>query len=477
MEDFSLADLWAAVRRQWVLIAGATVVVSVLAGARTYFMVPQEWSASTTIIFEQETSSAITSVAEVLYGGRELGTRGFAGTLNTIVRSRRIRERVAEKLNLMEVLEAKSIQGAAGQIAEMYETDITTSGVLTIRTTCEGEPKAYAPPPKEEPAAQLAASLANALQEALAEFLSEADYRRATHQRKFLEEQVRKSEAELLAAEDAVVAYATKFGLVDPSSQSGEVVQTYNELRRREGNLRVDVHGAQETEKAALERLGTQEQMTISSLSESRNPMLDGLHRRILDLQRDIAQQTEVQHKTHDHPDVQRLQAELQQAQAQLAEELSSELLINNRQLTVDPSYRELVSTALAKSLQRSNLEAQLEAVGAEKARVLEELATMPSVTAQHDHLQRQVRLKNEAFGRLSEKYETARLAEAASVDKFSVLDPAIPPSGPSAPSMKKSVVLTGFVTALLITLVAFWREARRQSASAPDAGADAQGP
>jgi len=72
------------------------------------------------------------------------------------------------------------------------------------------------------------------------------------------------------------------------------------------------------------------------------------------------------------------------------------------------------------------------------------------------------VRLKTEQYSRLSEKYEAARLAEAASHDQFSVLDAAIEPHGPSGPSFIRSVLATGFVTFVLVTMLAFWREGRR---------------
>jgi len=181
---------------------------------------------------------------------------------------------------------------------------------------------------------------------------------------------------------------------------------------------------------------------------------------------RQIAQQTEVEGKSQQHPDVQLLQTELEEAQAQLADELTKEMVTDSRQLSVDPSYRELVNTALLNSLQRSDLEAKLEVLRAEKERVLAELRAMPSLSAQYEQFQRQVRDKSEAYNRLSEQYETARVAEAASLDQFSVLDPAIPPRRPSAPSLIRSVFLAGFIGFVFATLCAFWRQGREDEAS-----------
>ncbi len=452
MEQLSFADLMNTIRKQWVLIAGITVLVMLLAGARVYFLIPQEWSAATTIIFERQDERSPSSLAELMYGGSMFRGQGISGTFKAVLRSRKIRERVAEKLDLPRVLGLKSIRAAAGRLAPLYEIEMTASGIMTIRTKWEGPPKGLSGGAEGDEAPKLAAELANTLVEALGEFLNEADYSRATRQRKFLEEQLAQIDGELLEAEDALVAYASEHRMVSPSTQSGAAFTAYNDLRQRESNLRVNLQGAQETEQEALAQLNARERMAISSVSETRNPRIDGLQKRILDLQRQIAQQTEVEGKSYEHPDVQRLQTELDEAKKQLADEVSKDMFTSARQLSIDPSYAKLVATALSKQLERSGLEAQLDAVRAEKERALAELGAMPSLSAQYDHL----------HSRLSEKYEAARLAEAASHDQFSVLDAAIEPHGPSGPSFIRSVLATGFVTFVLVTMLAFWREGRR---------------
>jgi len=462
MEQLSFADLMETIRKQRVFIVAVTVLVMFLAGARLYFLVPQEWSAATTIIFEHDSGYSPGSLAQLMYAARIPGAGGVSSTFRTVLRSRKIRERVAEKMDLLTVLGMKSVRAAAGRLGPLYDIEMTATGIMTIRTEWEGPPKALSGGAEEDEAPELAAELANTLVEALGEFLNEADYSRATRLRKFLEEQLVQIEAELLEAEDALVVYASQHRMVSPSTQSGAVFSRYNDLRQRESNLRVNLRGAQQTEQEALEHLHAQERMAISAISETRNPRIDALQKRILDLQRQIAQQTEVEGKSHDHPDVQRLQTELEKAEDQLADELSEEMFTSTRQFTIDPSYGKLVATALSERLQRSGLEAQLDAVRVEKERALAELSTMPSLSAQYDHLQRQVRLKTEQYSRLSENYEAARLAEAGRQDQFSVLDAAIAPRGPSGPFLVRGLLATGFVTFVLATVLAFWREGRR---------------
>jgi len=469
MEQVSLADLITTVRKQWLLLAGITVLVLVLAATWSYFIVPQEWTAATTIIFERETDVSVGSLGELMYGIRAFRGGGMSETFEEILHSRTIRERVAQEMNLVEVLGVETITQAAGRIIPMYETEATSAGILAVRATWEGPSKAFSAGPDKDDAPRFATDLANTLVAALGEFLNEADYMRAGVKRRFLEERLEQTEQELLGAEDKLVAYATEHNLVHPSSQASAAIDTLNQLGQRDVNLRVDLRGVRETEQAALERMDAQERMAISSISEQRNLLIDNLHRRILELQRQIAQQTEVERKSQQHPDVQLLQTELDKAQGQLADELTEEMVTSSRQLSVDPSYRELVNTALLNSLQRSDLEAKLEVLRVEKERALAELNAMPSLSAQYEQFEREVRHKSEAYNRLSEQYETARVAEAASIDQFSVLDPAIPPRRPSAPSLIRSVSLAGFIGLVFATLLAFWRQGRQDAASASE--------
>lgn len=461
MDELSLGDLMGTVRRQWRLIVGLPLLAALLAAVAVYFLIPQQWKASANIIFERESGAGLGEMGGMAYWLGDFRGPGIGDSLEAVLKSRRIREQVAEEMNLVEVFEVDDVRKASLRLGSMYEMDQSPGGILTVRTTWRGPPRAYSAGPEEEEAPQLAADLANALIAALDEFLDQADYTRASRQRAFLEEQVSKTERELLEAEDALVAYASEHRMVQPSSQARTAIEALSQLRQREMNLRVDLGGARRTEQAALERLDAQERMAISSISERRNPQLDGLHEEILRLQREIAQQTQVEGKSLEHPDVQRLQAPLQEAQAQLADELSKEMLLGSRQFSVDPAYGELVTTALDKSLERSGLEAEIEAVRTEKEHALAELSTMPSLSAQYEQLDRVVKLKSEACNRLSEKYETARVAEAAGIDRFNVLDAAIPPRRASAPPLMKSVVFTGVVVGFLAVLLAFWRQGR----------------
>ena len=94
-------------------------------------------------------------------------------------------------------------------------------------------------------------------------------------------------------------------------------------------------------------------------------------------------------------------------------------------------------------------------------------LRELPAKTARYDELQREVEVKSAALDRLTEQYETVRIAEAGAVVRFNVLDPAIPAEKPSGQSLRKMVMLAFFVALLLSTALGFWRQGRLDAARA----------
>ncbi len=464
MEEFSFDDILRTLQMQWKLIGALTLVACLLAGGATYFLIPQKWTAHTSILLESsrpEIPSALAEVQSLLGGAGGLVAHDH---FEMILRSRTIMKQVVEEFDLVELLEAESIWHAITGLRKRCRIDSDSPRCLVLAVTWAGPPRGRASEAEKTSAAKMAADLANSLISHLQTYLTEAEYTRASKHRKFLEGQLATAEQEERALEDALVEYATTHDIIQPSAQASAVIRQVEQLRTDEAKLLAQLSGARKSEREALERLDTQERMAVSSVSEERNPRVDDLHSQILTVQRQIAEQTEVEGKSSHHPDVQRLQTELDEAKAQLAEQLSQEMLTKRRDMSVDPCYTSLVTTALTKSLERADLEARLEVVRAEKDQVLAELSAFPSLSQQYERLARQLRLKAEAVARLTEQYEAARIAEAASLDYVSVLDEAVPPYKASAPSIRRNVAAVGAITLVLSTLLAFYRQGRINS-------------
>jgi uncharacterized protein involved in exopolysaccharide biosynthesis len=465
MEEFSVQDIWHTLRRQWWLIAIGAFLAALLAGLYTLFIAEQEWRATTSIIFETpqvEMSEQMVNMQLLL--GRSLGSTSQEH-FETIIRSRRVMQAVVEEHDLASRYDVENVYEAIELLQQGCTINEKSSRSLALTVTWLGPPRMVASGEENTQSAEISATIANSIIDELQTFLSEAEYTRATERRKFLGEQLDKAQQELVALEDALVEYATQHDLVEPSSQAQAAIRNLETLRAREAELSGQLSGARQAEQKALAELDSQERMAVSTVSEERNPQLDDLRSRILELRRQLTEQTEVEGKSDRHPDVQRLQAELDEAEQQLTDEVSSEMLTRTRQMQVDPRYTNLVTTALSRSLEREALEAQLSTIRAEKNQALSELSVLPSLSQEYGRLESQMKLKAEAVTRLTERYESARIAEAASLDYITILDRAVPPYKRSGPSLKKAVGAFGMAGLLLSTLLAFWLQGRRAEA------------
>ncbi|MGC9317105.1 MAG: GumC family protein [Armatimonadota bacterium] len=468
MDAISLAEIVDTLRKQWRLIAALSLGVTAVFAVFAVFFIPYTWSATASIIFEQ-TGVDVPSWARELSPAFALGRSTSRGDLlRMMLESRKVRGEVVDELNLVKRFGVDSRAEAVKKLSAHYDISLPVEGTLVLRTQWPGSPKAYMDPKTEE-APELAAAIAQAMIDSLGELLLEKDYTEAARRRKLLEEQLQRAREELREAEDELVEYATAELFVSPSAHEQAAVDSLNEWRKRETQLQVDLDGAREREETALKRLETQDQMVIASISEQRNPQIDQLNQRILNLQQQIAEQTEVQGKSEKHPDVASLQSQLDKAEDQLAEQLATEMQTQSKTLTMDPGYSELAREAVETHLRVSEIEAKIETVRSQREAALEELRQLPSRSARYQRLQRQVSLKSGDVARLSENYEAARVLEASTGPAFTVLDEPVPPDRPSGPGLRKLLALAFVVSLALAAILAFWRQARIDAAPEPE--------
>lgn len=449
--------------RQWRMMAAIVLAAAAVTVIYTWYFVPQKWSATCSILFEpQLTPSAL---PPELAGLLPVGGGRSSDTYTTVLQSRRIRERVVKRLNLVEELSLQDEPERAEEVLQDMYNVVTKRAVpdlLIVNAYASSPPKRCATEAEREHAAQLAADIANALVEELREFLDSADYMRANQRTRFLEEQAKQAEADMLAAQDALVQYAVSHGLISPDSQVGEAVRAVSALQSRVADLRMQIEGAREREEKALAQLSSQERLIVTGISEQRNPAIDEIQGRIRELQRQIAQMMEVEGKSERHPDVERARVELEAARQQLEDAISEEMRVSREERGPSPAYNTALSAALQAQLDRAALEAQLASALKARQAAIGELQTLPSNAAEYSYLEGQLKLRTSIYEQIAKQYETSRVSAASAMPKFTVLDAAIPPRRPNGPSTRQNVLLAVMAGLALGIILACWREGQR---------------
>jgi len=178
---------------------------------------------------------------------------------------------------------------------------------------------------------------------------------------------------------------------------------------------------------------------------------VQGREQRVATLERQLADATAIY--TERHPEIQRLNADLATARAELAAERQRPAAERMPQLTLSPAYRELLADREAvrlriRDLQRAETRAQAD-ISQYQARV----EATPRIEQQLLSLNREYELGKQQYKQLSEKHEAALLAgeleRQGASEQFAVLYPASLPSRPFTPNVPRVLifaVLAGLV-------------------------------
>jgi capsular exopolysaccharide synthesis family protein len=392
---------------RWI-IAGATVLGLIMAVLATLMTTPM-YRADVTL----EVSPPNVEIMDE-------GERKNAGTSDSswdqvttqvgLLSSRSLAERVAQDLNLAADPgfvgtdgDAQSrLRTAAGRVLGGLDVEMPEDGRLINYSYISDNP-------------QLAAKIANGIAESFIDSNLQRRYDASAYARKFLQQQIAKTRADLEKSERELVAYAQSEGIIntasdssqgssDASSLQGESLITLNKALADATARRVLAEGAYRQAGLSGSAEATQ---TTSPLRQSR-----------------AALEAEYQEKRTlmkpDHPDMLSLRSRLDELDRQIAREGSQ--AAGGRSNVLLAEYR---AAAAAEASLRSRVEAL-------KGSVL----NLRGRTIRYNILQREVDTNRGLYDALLQRYKEIGVAGGVGASPVSVVDRASVPGGPYKPNL-----------------------------------------
>ena len=196
------------------LIAGT--LVAAVAGAGVSLLLPERWTARTSLLPPEEEAAGIGRSLLAGSGGLPLGLAGLAGLpipserLLTLLESRRLLGLAVDRHDLVEVYGAPHREAAVERLSKAVESELGDDGSLVLRATA-GTPR-------------LAADLANTLAALLDSLNRQYRRRQASFLRVFLENRVRTTREELGADAARLRDFQDARGVIDIESQTAAAV-------------------------------------------------------------------------------------------------------------------------------------------------------------------------------------------------------------------------------------------------------------
>lgn len=237
-DEVSLLDLAIVLVRNRRRILGATIV-TILVGLLLCFVLPVKYTATTSILPPQQTSSVgSTLLAQLGNLGPLASAAGSLGLKNpndlevALLKSRTVEDAVVDRFHLLQQFQLKRMSDARVQLEHVVEIETSTKDPLIRISATDHDP-------------QRAADLANGYVEEFKKLTSTLAVTEAAQRRVFFEDQLRLAKDNLGNAEEDLKKTQQKTGLLQLDSQTRAAIESAASLRAQVVAKQVEISAMQ----------------------------------------------------------------------------------------------------------------------------------------------------------------------------------------------------------------------------------------
>lgn len=456
-EDAPTIDLWAywqlANKHRFVII-GTFLASIVIAAALTLLMQPI-YTAVATVQIDRQTSRVLSSEDENPIESFGPGTE-FYQTQYGLLRSRSLAERVVANLGLAnsdQSLAALGVEPPTGGTAAERAARRRSAAVGTLMRNLDISPvrdSRLVAIRYDNPSPAVAARVANGFAENFIQANLDRKYESSSYAREFLEERIAQTKARLEDAERQLVTYAGQQQIVsvaEPSTDEGAappqslVASNLAAINASLAQVRAERVAAQERWRSAR----TAPVMTLPEVLA--NPTVQQL------VQQRAALNTEYQQKLAtfqpDYPEMVRLKARIDEAEAQIQE------VAQNIRSSIQNQY--VTAANQERALQR------------QVTGLTGDVLDLRDRSIQYNILQRELDTTRTLYEGLLQRYKEVGVTGDITANNISIVDRANPPGSPSKPDLMMNLVLAAFFGLGIGLVAALVIEALDQSLTTPD--------
>ena len=220
-EEFGLLDLALVLAARKRLIIGFSLVAGIIAAAIS-LLIPNLYTGTTRILTPEKSQSSASAMLGQLGGlaslaGPSLGIKNPADMYVAMLKSRTVADDLIAKYKLRELWEAKNLTDTRNKLEGLTRVSAGKDGLITVEYDDENP----------ERAAQIANDYVAGLQK-LTQTLAVTE---AAQRRLFFERQLKKVNADLAVAENALKTTQEKTGLIQLDAQGEAIIKALAQLR------------------------------------------------------------------------------------------------------------------------------------------------------------------------------------------------------------------------------------------------------
>jgi succinoglycan biosynthesis transport protein ExoP len=259
----------------------------------------------------------------------------------------------------------------------------------------------------QDPVPARAAFIANTVTQQFSDFYSEINRSAATSARKFIGDQLAASKARLDKAEADLAAFQLHTGSIDLNTQASAMVQKVLDLEAERDTAALDATTAQSRVDAIRSALESRNDR-LAKVSIQTNPVIEKLRDTLTNDELQLASLRQV--FTDQHPKVQeqlgKIAADKQQLRAEAQKALADD------SLGVSPVRQQLVQNLVSAEVDATAARAKATGFGQILGSMESQMDSLPMRELTASRLQRDVRVSEALYMRLSSLYQDALIAE-----------------------------------------------------------------
>jgi hypothetical protein len=459
-DEFNLVTLARALCRHKGLVALVVIVCVVLAGGITLAL-PKIYRAQISVFFPEATETGFGAALQAALAqspagmlipsisGLAVGSQA-AGLCKAVAESYVVRAKICREFDLQRHFECDHFQDATDKLRDATWTEITPEGVLKIRVDTDDR--------------KLSADIANAYGRIVERLFRDATVARAHDERIFLERRVAGEQRDLHRAQAELARYQRSGAALLGPDELPPILQKVIDLRVDQAKADVELEAARREvaqSTAALNRIakdGSSEpsrpagsslyavpwEMNAETIAD--NPDIAQIRAELVGLEVKLAA---ARHDlSPEHPDVKRLQSEIDETHNRLAAEARKTLTTQVRMR--NPVYAAALEQLVAFEASSIGHQARSEGLKQLVQQVEGQARSLPARLLQYSQLELDVRTRTTVYTTLEAQLEAARLKELQQQPVFQVLDPAVPPQRHDRPKLAVNLVV-GFLFGLFL--------------------------
>ena len=482
-EEISLQDYIKVLRkRKWTIFL--VFIVAIFAVLVMNFIVPPVYKASTTVLLSKDsTPQAIFGSAE---GNIIFGQADEIETQIEILKSYSIAKGVTEKLpaNIFEESKAQNFQikketfrwlinildkfGLKHFVSSMLglnsdnKNDEEKATFEKITNQVRGSISAIVVKntniieiSSENINPQLAALIANTTANVFVEESRIINRSRATEAKKFIEEQLLEKEKELKQGEEEKLQYKQQENILYLDEETKINIEQLANFQSQEAE--VDTQIAENRAKLieVHKQLEKQAETYISSETITTNPVVRQLQSELISLEIQLPALLEKYSKRS--PQVTEVEIGIREIKNKISEKVAE--IVGSKVSTRNPIYQNLLAQIVTLETNTISLDTKKEAVSKTIKEYENRLEKLPDKELRLARLERAVKVSENIYILLLEKYQEARINEVMELGDIRIIDKALIPGNPIKPNKKLNLAIGGILGLMAGVMLAFFGE------------------